>query len=151
MDDHERFLPRFARDIRVFGPTDSLRSALEEMHKHDYSQVVVRMEHSAHKGTTAQPSELRLLSYAGIARYFAACWNDDYVDIKHLGPEDLLDDEPDGTMVVKAGDSTVGDARASLVGPADPHVHAVLITDTGDAHGQPLGIVTPWDLREDAE
>ena len=44
MKDQENLLPRFQRNIVVHTPYDGLREALQEMHKRDYSQVVVRVQ-----------------------------------------------------------------------------------------------------------
>ena len=67
-----------------------------------------------------------------------------------MGMEDVLRHEPVGTMVIMAGDRTIGEARAALARLSDSRVYAVVITDTGDASGQPCGLVTPWDLQEGA-
>lgn len=144
----------------------SIRAVLEEMHTRDYSQVLVRVappyqadgdeeheEHEEHEedgGPGGRTYPLRLLTHEAVARYVTACWDDDYVDLKHIGIADVLSDEPDSTMVLMAGDRTIGAARAALARLGDPRVYAVVITDTGDAFGQPLGLVTPWDLQQSA-
>lgn len=158
MTDQATLLPRFARRVVVHETGYSIREALEEMNRHDYSQVLVRVVpyHQAYRdedqendgGPGGQPFPLRLLTHEAVARYVRACWNDDYVDLKHMGIEDVLSYEPDGTMAIMPGRCTIGAARAALARLGDPRVYAVVITDTGDAFGQPLGLVTPWDLQQ---
>jgi hypothetical protein len=151
-------MPRFARTIEVHETGYSIREALEEMARRDYSQVLVRMGHydrnhwDVRKAGAGEPggrsSRLRLLTHDAVARYVRARWDDDVVDLKHLSVEDVLSYEPDGTMVIKAGERTIGEARAALERVSDPRVYAVVITDTGEAYGQPCGLVTPWDLQQ---
>jgi CBS domain-containing protein len=136
MKDQETLLPRFQCNIVVHTPYDGLREALKEMHKKDYSQVVIRVK-----------GRLRFVTRDGLGRIMAEAWDDDYVDIKHPGIEDILKYEPTGTMVVMAGDRTVAEAADVLMQLSTPRVFAVVVTDSGDDRGQPLGIVTPDDLR----
>jgi hypothetical protein len=160
MTDQTTLLPRFAREIVVHETGYSIREVLEEMATRDYSQVLVRVvrpyqayrdeQQEENDGPGGRTYPLRLLTHEAVGRYVRACWDDDYVDLKHIGIEDVLSDEPDGTMVIMAGDRTIGEARAALVRLSDPRVYAVVITDTGDAFGQPCGLVTPWDLQESA-
>lgn len=159
MTDQTTLLPRFAREIVVHETGYTISEVLAEMFTRDYSQVLVRVvpdpddedeEQGEDGGPGGQPSPLRLLTHEAVARYVRACWDDDYVDLKHMGIEDVLADEPKGTMVIMARDRTIGDARAALARLGDPRVYAVVITETGDASGRPLGLVTPWDLRESA-
>lgn len=157
MADQATLLPRFARKIVVHETGYSIREVLAEMDTHDYSQVLVRVaphylaySDEEHGQPGSQTHPLRLLTHEALARYVRVCWNDDYVDLKHIGSGDVLSHEPDGTMVIMSGGCTIGEARAALARLGDPRVYAVVITDTGDASGQPLGLVTPWDLRESA-
>jgi hypothetical protein len=83
----------------------------------------------------------------GLGRIMSEAWNDDYVDLKHPGIEDFLIYEPTGTMAVMTGDNTVAEATDALTRIATPRVFAVVVTDSGGDRGQPLGIVTPDDLR----
>ena len=122
MTDQTTLLPRFAREIVVQETGYSIREVLEEMATRDYSQVLVRVvppyqayrdeQQEENGGPGGRTYPLRLLTHEAVARYVRACWDDDYVDLKHIGIEDVLSDEPDGTMVIMAGDRTIGDARA---------------------------------------
>lgn len=136
MSDQQTLLPRFQRAIVVHDADYGLRGALQEMHREDYSQVVVRVE-----------GRLRLLTRDGLGRLMADAWNDDYVDLKHAGISDALWYEPPGTMVVMAGDRTVAEAREVFTRLTAVRVYAIVVTDSGDDQGQPHGIVTPWNLR----
>ncbi|MDQ2831663.1 MAG: hypothetical protein M3Y74_21770, partial [Chloroflexota bacterium] len=100
MTDQQTLLPRFQRAIMVHDADYVIRDALEEMHREDYSQAVVRVE-----------GRLRLLTHDGLGRLMVDSWNDDYVDLKHPGIGDALYYESPGTMVVMAGDRTVTEAR----------------------------------------
>jgi CBS domain-containing protein len=137
MAGQETLLPRFQRSIVVHTPHYSVRPALEEMHKNGYSQVVAR----DHKG------RLRLISYEALGRIMARAWDDDYVDIKHRGIDDYLPIEPEGTMVIMSGDRTRAEATEILMRLSTPPVYAILITDSGNDRGTPLGIITHADLR----
>lgn len=133
--DQQTLLPRFQRAITVHDTDYDIRDALKEMRKGDYSQVVVRVD-----------GRLRLLTRDGLGRLMADAWNDDYVDLKHAGIGDALRYESPGTMVVMAGDRTVSEARETLTRLNTVPVYAIVVTDSGDDQGLPLGIVTPWDL-----
>lgn len=135
MTDQQTLLPRFQRAIMIHDADYVIRDALEEMHREDYSQAVVRVE-----------GRLRLLTHDGLGRLMVDSWNDDYVDLKHPGIGDTLRYESPGTMVVMAGDRTVTEAREVFTRLTTPPVFAIVITDSGDDRGRPLGIVTPWDL-----
>lgn len=136
LKDQETLLPRYQRTIMVHDPYSGLREVLREMCKSDYSQAVVRVE-----------GQLRLITRDGLGRQLADAWNDDYFDLKHPGIEDFLAYEPKGTMVVMTGDRTIAEARETLMRLTTPRVFAIVVTDSGDDRGQPLGIVTPDDLR----
>ena len=112
-----------------------IRGALKEMHEGDYSQVIVRVKR-----------RLRLLTRDGLGRLMADAWNDDYVDLKHSGIGDALRYESPGAMVVMAGDRMVIEAREVFMRLTTARVYAIVVTDSGDDRGQPLGIVTSWDL-----
>lgn len=135
MIDQHTLLPPFKRLIKVHDAGYGLRNALKEMCEADYSQVVVRVD-----------GRLHLLTRDGLGRLMADAWDDDYVDLKHSGIDDVLRYEPPGTMVVMAGDRTVIEAREVFTRLSAAHVYAIVVTDSGDDRGQPLGIVTPWDL-----
>lgn len=138
MADQQTLLPRFQRAIMAHDADYGMRGVLKEMYRENYSQVVVRAE-----------GRLCLLTHEGLGRLMADSWNDDYVDLKHPGIGDALRYEPPGTMVVMAGDRTVAEAREVFTRLAPPRVFAIVMTDSGDDQGRPLGIVTPWDLQDD--
>lgn len=135
MTDQYTLLPRFQRPITVHDTGYGLRAALREMHKEDYSQVVIRVG-----------GRLRLLTREGLGRLMADAWDDDYVDVKHAGIDDVLPYESPGTMVVMAGDRTLAEAKEVFTRLTTSRVYAIVVTDSGDDQGRPLGIVTPWDL-----
>lgn len=135
MIDQQTLLPLFERTITVHEAGYGLREALEEMCQGDYSQALVRTD-----------GRLRLLTRDGLGRLMADAWNDDYVDLKHAGIDDVLRYESPGTMVVMTGDQTVIEAREVFTRLTTAHVYAIVVTDSGDDRGQPLGLVTPWDL-----
>lgn len=144
MTDDDKLIARFRRDVTVHDSYYSIREALQEMSDRDYSQVVVRVG-----------GHLRLLTLEGIGRAMADSWNNDYIDIKHAGIEDYVDEEnmgqDYGAIVVMGGERTVSDARAVLMQFKAPRVAAIVLTDSGDEAGQPIGIVTPWDLSDDSD
>ena len=135
MIDQQTLLPRFTRTVTVHDADYGIRDALKEMYEEDYSQVVVRVD-----------GRLCLLTRDGLGRLMAEAWDDDYVDLKHSGIDDALRYEPPGTMVVMAGGRTVIEAMEVFTRLHAAPVYAIVVTDSGDDRGQPLGIVTPWDL-----
>ena len=136
MADQQTLLPRFIHTVTVHDAGYGIRDALKEMDEEDYSQVVVRVD-----------GRLRLLTHDGLGRLMADAWNDDYVDLKHSGIDDVLRYESQGTMAVMDGGRTVTEAREMFTRLSAASVYAIVVTDSGDDRGQPLGIVTPWDLR----
>ena len=68
------------------------------------------------------------------------------MSVKHFGIGDALRYESPETMVVMAGNRTVTEAREVFTRLTTARVYAIVMTDSGDDRGQPLGIVTPWDL-----
>lgn len=138
----EPLLPTFQKDIRCFSPNESLGSALGYMRTNDYSQVVV------HTG-----EELALLTLEGIARWLAQSSEDDHVLLKTSVIEHVLTNEHEGAFGLMGRSHSVYDAREAFahpLGSGKTRLHAVIITQNGKKGEKPLGIVTPWDILEDA-
>jgi len=134
----ELVIPRFQAEVRCFAPNEPLPTVLEYMRQHDYSQVAVRQE-----------GRLRLLTTEGVARYFSEWtpWDPErtqYADVRDVLQYDL----PDGFLILSSS-QTVDDAReafATELGRGQVRLYALLITASGDAREEPIGIVTPWDF-----
>jgi CBS domain-containing protein len=134
----ELVIPRFQVGVRCFALNEPLRTVLEYMRQHDYSQVAVR-----------QDGRLRLLTTEGVARYFSEWppWDPKGTQYAYVG-DALQYDLPDGFLILNSN-QTVDDAReafATELGRGQARLYALLITPGGGATEEPIGIVTPWDL-----
>lgn len=134
----KRLVPTFSRGVRCFTPGDSLQSVLAFMHKHDYSQVAVRVD-----------GRLCGLSAEGVARWVAGLPDVGGDALPRATVADALRYEvPDGFLCMSAN-HTVDDAREAFATEllrGKPRLYAILVTQNGTDHEDPLGIVTPWDL-----
>ncbi len=138
----EPLLPTFQKDVHCFTPKESLGTALGYMRTNDYSQVVV------HNG-----EKLSLLTLEGIARWLAQSSEDDTVLLNKCVIEHVLTNENTGSFGVMGRSHSVYDAKDALsrpLGSGKTRLHAVIITQNGKVEEKPLGIVTPWDILEDA-
>jgi CBS domain-containing protein len=131
----ERLIPRFARKLRIFAPAEPMVAALQYMREHDYAQVVVAAE-----------AGLRLLTVEGVARWVERQAERGRIDVGDATVAQAIALEPPGTFLLMARELTIADAREAFqrsIMRRQPRLYAVIVT--GPA-GQPLGIVTPWDL-----
>lgn len=138
----EPLLPTFQRDVRCFQPNESLGSTLGYMRANDYSQVVVRSDR-----------QLALLTLEGIARWLSQSSEDDHVLLNTCTVEHVLKNEHEGCFRLMGRNHSVYDVKdafARPLGTGKTRLHAVIITQNGKWEEKPLGIVTPWDILEDA-
>lgn len=138
----EPLLPTFQKNVHCFSPTEQLGSALGYMRTNDYSQAVV------HTG-----EKLALLTFEGIARWLAQSSEDDTVLLKKCTIDDVLMNEHEGSFSVMSRNHSIYDAKDAFsrpLGSGKTHLHAVIITQNGKIAEKPLGMVTPWDILEDA-
>lgn len=134
-------LTKVMQPIQPFATTDSLLAALRLMRESDYSQVVIwpRHDHDAGVG---------LLSVEAVARWFELHADNDYVTATDVTIAEVLAHEPVGSFTVLGQTGTVDDARDLL--RREPGLYAIIITPSYDLTAKPVGIVTAWDLLEDA-
>lgn len=133
----ERLIPRFARKLRIFAPAEPLVAALEYMREHEYAQVVVASE-----------AGLRLLTVEGVARWVEHQAGRGQIDVNDATVAQAIAREPAGTFLLMPKERTIADAREAFqrsIMRRQPRLYALIVTA---AAGQPLGIVTPWDLFE---
>lgn len=133
-----KVIPRFRREVRVFGAGERLTECLRYMKDHDYSQVVVN-DGRGH----------RLLSHEGIARWLGEAVSAGKEGMFDARLKDVLKCELPESCAYLSQRATVFDALDILehaIERQTPRVHAILITSTGDPAEPPLGIITPWDL-----
>lgn len=138
----EPLLPTFQKDVHCFLPNEPLGSALSYMRTNDYSQVVV------HTG-----EKLALLTLEGVARWLAQSSENETVLLKQCLIEHVLLNEQKGSFGVLGRNHSVYDAKDAFsrpLGSGKTRLHAVIITQNGKMEEKPLGIVTPWDILEDA-
>jgi CBS domain-containing protein len=138
----EPLLPTFQKEVHCFTPSDTLGTVLGYMRTHDYSQAVV------HTG-----EKLALLTLEGVARWLSQSSTDDHILLQTCTVEDVLHNEHDGSFGVLSRNHSIYDAKdafARPLGSGKTRLHAVIITQNGKLAEKPLGLVTPWDILEDA-
>jgi CBS domain-containing protein len=131
-------IPKFEREVRCFGPGDSLREALAYMRSANYSQVVVR-----------ENGGLRLLTTEGVAWWATGKGLDEQNPPGGAIVGDALRFEFAGTHQVLHRGQSIDDAKEAFATQFErgrPRLYALLITETGADTEAVLGIVTPWDL-----
>ncbi|MGA7732836.1 MAG: hypothetical protein WCD37_16390 [Chloroflexia bacterium] len=136
----ERLIPRFQRNIKLFGRNDPLAEAIQYMHGNNFSQVVV---------FGAAGDAFELLTAEGISRWLGSKIQDDIISVREARIGDALEHEPDDTYAVMSRDKTLHDAQdlfAGALANKKPRIFAIVITQNGKRTETPLGIVTPWDL-----
>lgn len=139
-----RVIPLFGKSVREFAPEDELGKTLDFMKENDFSQVVVRAS-----------GRLTLLTSDGLAEWLRN-------ETAHGRPgnpgratvQDALGYErPDAVEFVHP-DTSVYDVRELFTGSLKrgrPRLFAVVITQSGDLAGKPIGFVTPWDLLQETD
>ncbi len=138
----EKVIPRFQRDVRVFEPDDPLAECLEYMGKRDFSQVVVHTS-----------GMYRLLSTEGIVAWLAKSRDVGLADIEAGTVSEALELE-DGRSCRYISRREPVDVAMEVFQEAlskgIPRLLAILVTENGKETERPLGIVTPWDLLNEA-
>jgi len=138
----EPLLPTFQKEVHCFSPRELLGTALGYMRTNDYSQVVV------YTG-----ERLALLTLEGVARWLAQSSENETVLLKECLIEQVLTHEHEEGFEVLGRNHSVYDAKdafARPLGSGKTRLHAVIITQNGKKAEKPLGLVTPWDILEDA-
>jgi CBS domain-containing protein len=126
--------------IRSYRKNDLLTSALKDMADNDYSQVIVRTSDG-----------LALVTVEGVTRWLAQWADQGKVTLTGVELRDVLELEHEDNLLVMSTDQTVReavDAFNSAISEGRPRLYAIVITETGESTGSPVGIVTPEDLVE---
>jgi CBS domain-containing protein len=129
-----------AGPIRSYTPSDLLTSALQDMEANDYSQVIV---HSS--------GGLALVTVEGVTRWLAQWAGQGKVTLTGVELRDIVELEHEENLLVMSTNQTVReavDAFNSAISEGRPRLYAIVITETGESTGSPVGIVTPEDLVE---
>jgi len=138
----KQLFPIFQSNIRCFAPNEPLVAALLYMKDNDFSQVVVQ-----------EDGALSLLSVEGIAGWLAQEAKEDIISIAAAKVKDALAcDIPDNFRVMSRYETVyhAQEAFAKALDHKKPRLLAIIITQNGKPTEKPIGIVTPWDLLEDA-
>lgn len=133
-----RVIPAYASKVRVFSPSTPLSEVLQFIYSRGFSQVVSRFE-----------GRLRLTTSSGITRWLAAMINAGEVPFETATLNDVLPFDTEDAMQLIARDASVDEALAIFQASLErkrPRLFAIIITETGQAHEEPLGIITPRDL-----
>jgi CBS domain-containing protein len=138
----ERVIPRFGREVEVVAPTDTLQAVLTKIHSRDFSQFPVYAG-SRFKG---------LLTENGLTRWLArhVVNKISLIDFEEVYVDQLLHEEEqrENYRFIDAG-FTVEDARTIF--RDRPLIEAALITAAGKRTEALQGIVTRWDVVTHAE
>lgn len=133
-----KVIPAFASEVHVFSPKTPLKEVLQYMFSRGYSQVVSRVE-----------GRLRLTTSSGLTRWLAAMVNADDVPYQSATMADVLPFDREEALQLIARDASIDQALAIFQSSLErkrPRLFAIVITETGDAAEEPLGIITPRDL-----
>ncbi len=137
----KRLLPTFQKQVRVFSTEAPLLEALDYLKNNQYSQVVVQTRNG-----------LALLSIEGIALWLADQQRTEMNVANVTVGEAVVHENPDNVLFM-ARNAIIDDAReafsTTLTRP-HPRLLVIVITNTGKRTEPPLGLITPWDLLQDA-
>lgn len=131
-------IPAYQCELRCFAPDEQLVNALRYMKDNDFSQIVVQ-----------NGGKLALLTVEGVAKWFGQQAEKETISVAEVQVRDALSCDISDTYVVMGPENTIYDAQEAFskaIETKHPRLFAILITDTGDRSGKPIGIVTPWDL-----
>jgi hypothetical protein len=132
-------IPTFQTKIRCFSPNDQLLTALKYMGENDFSQVVI-----------SDKGKVLLLTAEGVAKWLELQAEKDVIRLSKVKLKDALACDLPNTFVVIGPENTSYDAKQIFkdsIEKMHPRLFAIIITDSGKRTGQPIGIVTPWDLQ----
>jgi len=133
-----RVIPAFESDVHVFSPHTPLKEVLQYMYSRGYSQVLSRAS-----------GLLKLTTSSGITRWLAAMVNAGEVPFETTTLSAVHEfDRPDAMKLLSRG-ASVDEALAifqATLSQKRPRLFAIVITETGQGHEEPLGIITPRDL-----
>lgn len=132
--------PTFKRKLKCYESNESLSNALIEMKKNNYSQIVIRFQ-----------NKIKLITTDGLATWLIKMMNSKTFDLTKVLINDILEYERDDNISFFARNRTVIDARkefSDTLSKNRPKLYAIIITDTGKADEEPLGIITPWDFLD---
>lgn len=140
-----RLIPRFQRELRVFGPDDGLYDALRYMGEQGFSQAVV----ADGKGPATR---LAVLSADGLARWICAMAAQDLISVKEARVRDVLPYEKPGTFAILPQGATIDEARALFEQALEarrPKLRCILITTDGGQATRLLGFLIAADLLDE--
>jgi hypothetical protein len=150
-----RVLPQFACALRVFAPDEPLSAVLEYMHQTSYTQVVAR-----------EGGELRLVTASAVTRWLAAhitappvsdgsggsLLPASSIDLTDALVADVLRLEKPEALLLISSQMTLEEAVdtfQSAISKRRGRLYALVITENGLPHEEPLGIITPVDLLDE--
>ncbi|MGO9952889.1 MAG: hypothetical protein ACLPN1_11865 [Dissulfurispiraceae bacterium] len=132
-------IPTFEVPVHCFSPNETLPGVLGFMRENDFSQVVIK----ENKGV------LRMLTVEGVAWWHADQLEGSQVSADTVRLGSILGLEPQGCFGIMGPEKTIFDAadafRNSIHRKAT-RLYAIVITENGGDHDNPIGFVTPWDL-----
>ena len=137
----KRLIPIFQKNIHLFSAQALLVEAIDYTKFKEFSQVVVQSKDG-----------LSLLSLESITLWFAEQLKAEMSIAKVIIADALIHEPPDNVLFM-ARNALVDDAReafSTTLARPHPRLLAIIIINTGKRTEQPLGIITPWDLLQDA-
>jgi hypothetical protein len=98
-----------------------------------------------------QDGKLDLLTVEGVSRWLEEHVADGILDIESAAIKDALRHDLRDSSMIMARDQSVYEAAevfAAAITQGRPRLYAIIITNTGKATEDALGIITPWDLLQ---
>jgi predicted transcriptional regulator len=135
-----KLIPAFQTKVRIFTPDAILSEVLLYMKDHDFSQVTLHIN-----------NKISVVTTEGIALWMANQIEDDLISISETSLSDVLPYELQNCFEIMDKDKTIDHARDAFEKSLDSkkaRLYCIVITDNGTESGEPLGIVTPWDIIE---
>jgi predicted transcriptional regulator len=139
----EHLLPRFEKPVVTIALEDSIAAVLRIMHKQHYSHFPVYGEHQG------KQSCVGLLTENGISRWLAewVCEEKSLIDLDKAHVAEVLHrEEPRQKFHFAPPHAPVREILHQF--HDNPYLEAVLVTQNGDPHQLPQGIITRRDVME---
>lgn len=133
----ERVLPRFQREVRTLGPDDTLARVMSLIRDDGYSRYPVY----------GREGFIGLLTANGVARWCARQTKNDRleVELSSTPVSDVLEiDHRREAVVFVSRDSFIDDVEERF--REQEPLEAVIVTEHGKVHQQPIGLICPADI-----
>jgi predicted transcriptional regulator len=132
------------KDLKRFSVSEAFATALRHMRENEYSQIVVQDD----------GAPVRVLTAIGISHWLEGQADEGMAILEKITLGDVLPHEPDRTFEVISRDASINELRdkfRQFPTSDSERLLAVIVTHSGKAEQQALGIITPWDMVRQLE